>query len=29
VHQQLTQLMAHGWGNMDTSNLLRVLEETK
>jgi 3-hydroxyisobutyrate dehydrogenase-like beta-hydroxyacid dehydrogenase len=29
VHQQLTQLMAHGWGNMDTCNLLRVLEETK
>jgi 3-hydroxyisobutyrate dehydrogenase-like beta-hydroxyacid dehydrogenase len=29
VHQQLTQLMANGWGNMDTSNLLRVLEETK
>jgi 3-hydroxyisobutyrate dehydrogenase-like beta-hydroxyacid dehydrogenase len=27
VHQQLAQLMAHGWGNMDTSNLLRVLEE--
>jgi 3-hydroxyisobutyrate dehydrogenase-like beta-hydroxyacid dehydrogenase len=29
VHQQLTQLMVHGWGNMDTCNLLRVLEETK
>lgn len=29
VHQQLAQLMAHGWGNMDTCNLLRVLEETK
>jgi 3-hydroxyisobutyrate dehydrogenase-like beta-hydroxyacid dehydrogenase len=29
VHQQLAQLMANGWGNMDTSNLLRVLEETK
>ena len=29
VHQQLTQLMAHGWGNMDTCNLLRVLEETE
>jgi 3-hydroxyisobutyrate dehydrogenase-like beta-hydroxyacid dehydrogenase len=27
VHQQLTQLMANGWGNMDTCNLLRVLEE--
>lgn len=29
VHQQLTQLMENGWGNMDTSNLLRVLEATK
>lgn len=29
VHQQLSQLMAHGWGDMDTCNLLRVLEETK
>ncbi len=29
VHQQLAQLMVHGWGNMDTCNLLRVLEETK
>jgi 3-hydroxyisobutyrate dehydrogenase-like beta-hydroxyacid dehydrogenase len=29
VHQQLSQLMAHGWGNMDTCNLLRVLEETE
>jgi 3-hydroxyisobutyrate dehydrogenase-like beta-hydroxyacid dehydrogenase len=29
VHQQLTQLMAHGWGTMDTCNLLRVLEETE
>jgi 3-hydroxyisobutyrate dehydrogenase-like beta-hydroxyacid dehydrogenase len=29
VHQQLSQLMANGWGNMDTCNLLRVLEETK
>ena len=26
VHQQLTKLMAAGWGNMDTCNLLRVLE---
>jgi len=29
VHQQLSKLMAHGWGNMDTCNLLRVLEETE
>lgn len=29
VYQQLTQLMAHGCGNMDTSSLLRVLEEVK
>lgn len=28
VHQQLSQLMAHGWGDMDTCNLLRVLEQT-
>ena len=26
VHQQLTRLMEHGWGTMDTANLLRVLE---
>jgi 2-hydroxy-3-oxopropionate reductase len=26
VHRQLTRLMEHGWGTMDTSNLLRVLE---
>lgn len=27
VHEQLSRLMAHGWGTMDTCNLLRVLEE--
>lgn len=27
VHAQLEKLMQHGWGNMDTCNLLRVLEE--
>jgi 3-hydroxyisobutyrate dehydrogenase-like beta-hydroxyacid dehydrogenase len=27
VHEQLTELMEHGWGTMDTCNLLRVLEE--
>jgi len=27
VHEQLNELMEHGWGKMDTSNLLRVLEE--
>jgi len=27
VHEQLTELMEHGWGTMDTSSLLRVLEE--
>jgi 3-hydroxyisobutyrate dehydrogenase-like beta-hydroxyacid dehydrogenase len=26
VHQQLEKLMQHGWGMMDTCNLLRVLE---
>jgi hypothetical protein len=26
VHQQLGGLMEHGWGMMDTCNLLRVLE---
>jgi 3-hydroxyisobutyrate dehydrogenase-like beta-hydroxyacid dehydrogenase len=26
VHAQLTALMEHGWGTMDTCNLLRVLE---
>ncbi len=26
VHEQLTALMEHGWGTMDTCNLLRVLE---
>jgi 3-hydroxyisobutyrate dehydrogenase-like beta-hydroxyacid dehydrogenase len=26
VHEQLTVLMEHGWGTMDTCNLLRVLE---
>lgn len=26
VHAQLEKLMQHGWGNMDTCNLLRVLE---
>lgn len=26
VHQQLSTLMGQGWGTMDTSNLLRVLE---
>lgn len=29
VHQQLDKLMAQGWGNMDTCNLLRVLESEK
>jgi len=29
VHAQLEKLMQHGWGNMDTCNLLRVLEEEK
>lgn len=27
VHEQLNELMEHGWGKMDTCNLLRVLEE--
>ena len=27
VYEQLNKLMQHGWGHMDTSNLLRVLEE--
>ncbi|HEX4858635.1 MAG TPA: NAD(P)-dependent oxidoreductase [Usitatibacteraceae bacterium] len=27
VHAQLEKLMGHGWGRMDTCNLLRVLEE--
>lgn len=27
VNEQLNKLMQHGWGAMDTSNLLRVLEE--
>ena len=27
VHTQLQKLMQHGWGTMDTCNLLRVLEE--
>jgi 2-hydroxy-3-oxopropionate reductase len=27
VHEQLNKLMQHGWGTMDTSSLLRVLEE--
>ena len=26
VHEQLSRLMEHGWGTMDTCNLLRVLE---
>jgi 3-hydroxyisobutyrate dehydrogenase-like beta-hydroxyacid dehydrogenase len=26
VHAQLNKLMEQGWGRMDTSNLLRVLE---
>lgn len=26
VHEQLNELIEHGWGTMDTSNLLRVLE---
>ena len=26
VHRQLSRLMNHGWGAMDTSSLLRVLE---
>jgi 3-hydroxyisobutyrate dehydrogenase-like beta-hydroxyacid dehydrogenase len=26
VHEQLDRLMKHGWGRMDTSSLLRVLE---
>ncbi len=29
VHGQLEKLMQHGWGTMDTCNLLRVLEEEK
>jgi 2-hydroxy-3-oxopropionate reductase len=29
VAQQLNALMALGWGNMDTSNLLRVLEQVE
>jgi 2-hydroxy-3-oxopropionate reductase len=29
VHAQLEKLMQHGWGTMDTCNLLRVLEEEK
>lgn len=29
VHDQLEKLMQHGWGTMDTCNLLRVLEEEK
>ena len=29
VHAQLEKLMQHGWGNMETFNLLRVLEEEK
>ena len=29
VHEQLNKLMQHGWGTMDTCNLLRVLEEEK
>ena len=27
VYEQLNKLMQHGWGNMDTCNLLRVIEE--
>lgn len=27
VHEQLSRLMEHGWGTMDTCNLLRVLED--
>ena len=27
VFEQLNKLMQHGWGNMDTCNLLRVIEE--
>ncbi|MBL0124120.1 MAG: NAD(P)-dependent oxidoreductase [Betaproteobacteria bacterium] len=27
VYEQLNKLMQHGWGTMDTCNLLRVLEE--
>jgi 3-hydroxyisobutyrate dehydrogenase-like beta-hydroxyacid dehydrogenase len=27
VHEQLNELMEHGWGKMDTCNLLRVLEQ--
>ena len=27
VYEQLNKLMQHGWGSMDTCNLLRVLEE--
>ncbi|MEO8101823.1 MAG: NAD(P)-dependent oxidoreductase [Betaproteobacteria bacterium] len=27
VYEQLNKLMQHGWGNMDTCSLLRVLEE--
>jgi 2-hydroxy-3-oxopropionate reductase len=29
VHAQLEKLMQHGWGTMDTCNLLRVIEEEK
>lgn len=29
VHEQLNKLMQHDWGMMDTSNLLRVLEEER
>ena len=29
VHEQLNKLMQHDWGTMDTSNLLRVLEEER
>jgi 3-hydroxyisobutyrate dehydrogenase-like beta-hydroxyacid dehydrogenase len=29
VYEQLEKLMEAGWGNMDTCNLLRVLEEQK
>lgn len=29
VHSQLEKLMQHGWGTMDTCNLLRVLEEER
>ena len=29
VHEQLNKLMQHDWGMLDTSNLLRVLEEER